>query len=53
MTETKITPMTNPVLWYAMYTTIKEDAPEILDQFLERTASRMELPVDYLIQEFL
>ena len=52
MTET-ITPINNPTIWYAMYDAIKEGAPEILDQFVEKTASDFELPVDYFIQEFL
>ena len=52
MTET-ITPINNPTIWYAMYDAIKEATPEILDQFVERTASDLELPCDYFIQEFL
>jgi hypothetical protein len=50
---TAITPMTNPTLWYSWYEIVKEDAPEVLDEFLENTAAKMELPVDYLMQEFL
>jgi len=50
---TAITPITNPKLWYSWYAIVKEDAPEVLDEFLENTASKMELPVDYLIYEFL
>jgi hypothetical protein len=50
---TAITPMTNPKLWYSWYEIVKEDAPEVLDEFLENTAAKMELPVDYLMQEFL
>jgi hypothetical protein len=40
-------------LWYAYYRIILEDAPEIADEYLEETAAKLELPVDYLIQEFL
>jgi hypothetical protein len=32
---------------------IQKDAPEILDYFIENTASQMELTVDYFIAEFL
>lgn len=49
----QITPDIEPVIWYTLYEIIHEDAPECLDQFIEETASKMELPVDYLIQEFL
>ena len=48
-----ITPETEPIIWYTLYEIIKEDAPELIDQFIETTAAEMELPVDYLIQEFL
>lgn len=48
-----ITPETEPMIWYTLYEVIKEDAPELIDQFIEDTAAKMELPVDYLIQEFL
>jgi hypothetical protein len=48
-----ITPKTEPIIWYTLYEVIKEDAPELIDQFIEDTAVQMELPVDYLIQEFL
>ena len=53
MTQVSITPINNPTIWYAMYDAIKEATPEILDQFVERTASDLELPVDYFMQEFL
>ena len=48
-----ITPETEPMIWYTLYEVIKEDEPELIDQFIEDTATTMELPVDYLIQEFL
>ena len=48
-----VTPATNPELWYAWYAIIQEDAPEILDEFIEGTASKMELTVDYFVGEFL
>ena len=50
---TPITPQTNPELWYSWYHVVKEDAPEVLDQFIENTAAKMELTVDYFTAEFL
>jgi len=52
-TRTPITPVTNPTLWYSWYSIIQEDAPEIADQFIENTAAKMELTVDYFVGEFL
>jgi hypothetical protein len=40
-------------LWYQYYSILQEDAPELLDEYIEDTASRLELPVDYFTQEFL
>jgi len=40
-------------LWYQYYHIIKEDAPELVDEYIEDTAARLELTVDYFIQEFL
>ena len=48
-----VTPQTNPELWYSWYAVVKEDAPEVLDEFLENTAAKMEITVDYLMDEFL
>ena len=48
-----VTPATNPELWYRYYEIVKQDAPEILDIFIENTAAKMELTVDYFVQEFL
>jgi len=48
-----VTPATNPELWYQWYAVLKEDAPEIVDQFVENTAAKMELTVDYFMGEFL
>lgn len=48
-----ITPANNPNLWYNWYEIIKEDAPELCDQFIENTAAKMELTVDYFTEEFL
>ena len=52
MTE-PITFTNNPTIWYEMYSVIKESAPEVMDQFIERTAESLELPVDYFTAEFL
>jgi len=40
-------------LWYQWYAIVKEDAPEIVDQFIENTAAKMEVTVDYFMNEFL
>ena len=40
-------------LWYQYYTIISEDAPDILDEYIESTAARLELTVDYFMEEFL
>lgn len=52
-TTYSVTPATNPVLWYQWYEIVKGDAPECLDTFIENTASKMEITVDYLMDEFL
>jgi hypothetical protein len=46
-------PETLTSLWYQYYHIIQQDAPELIDEYLESTAARLELPVDYLISEFL
>ena len=51
--DTMVTPVTNPELWYQWYEIVKEDAPTILDTFIENTAAKMEVTVDYLMEEFL
>ena len=40
-------------LWYQTLAVMQEESPELVDQFLESTASKMEVTVDYLIGEFL
>jgi len=50
--NTGITPTNNPLVWYAIYESIKESTPEILDQFIERSADRMGLSVDHFNAEF-
>jgi hypothetical protein len=47
--------MSSPLsdLWYSYYQIIQEDAPELIDEYLENTAARLELTVDYFTAEFL
>ena len=40
-------------LWYQTLAVMQEDAPELVDQFIENTAAKMEITVDYLMEEFL
>ena len=40
-------------LWYQTLAVMQEDAPELLDEFLENSAAKMEITVDYLMEEFL
>jgi len=49
----KVTPQTNPELWYSWYNVVKEDAPEVLDEFIENTAAKMEITVDVFLAEWI
>jgi len=40
-------------LWYQTLAVMQEDAPELVDEFIESTAAKMEVTVDYLYEEFL
>ena len=40
-------------LCYQTLAVMQEDAPELLDEFLENSAAKMEVTVDYLMEEFL
>ena len=40
-------------LWYNYYAIIQQDPPEILDEYIESTAAKLELTVDYFVAEFL
>ena len=40
-------------LWYQTLAVMQEESPELVDEFIESTAAKMEVTVDYLIQEFL
>lgn len=41
------------LLWYQYLAILKEDAPELIDEYLENTADKLELTVDYFTAEFL
>jgi hypothetical protein len=40
-------------LWYQYYRIIQEDAPELVDEYIENTAAKLEMTVDYFTAEFL
>ena len=40
-------------LWYQTLAVIQEDAPELMDEYIENTAAKMEVTVDYFMEEFL
>lgn len=40
-------------IWYEYYLILQEDAPELVNQYIEETAARLELTVDYFTAEFL
>jgi hypothetical protein len=40
-------------LWYSYYDILRSDAPELIDEYIENTASKLELTVDYFVAEFL
>ena len=40
-------------LCYNYYAIIQQDSPEILDEYIESTAAKLELTVDYFVAEFL
>ena len=40
-------------LWYQYYLILQEDAPELVDDYIENTAARLEMTVDYFTAEFL
>lgn len=41
------------LLWYQYLAVLREDAPELIDEYIENTAAKMELTVDYFTAEFL
>lgn len=40
-------------LWYQYLNILREDAPELIDEYIESTAAQLELTVDYFTAEFL
>jgi len=40
-------------IWYSYYQIIQEDAPELLDEYIEGTAAKYEVTCDYIIEEFI
>jgi hypothetical protein len=40
-------------LWYQYLNILQEDAPELVDEYLENTAAKLEMTVDYFTAEFL
>jgi hypothetical protein len=40
-------------MWYQYYHILQQDAPELVDEYIENTASKLELTVDYFTSEFL
>ena len=41
------------ILWYQYLHILKEDAPELVDEYIENTAAKLEMTVDYFISEFI
>lgn len=41
------------LLWYQYLAILKSDAPELVNEYIEDIAAKMELTVDYFIAEFL
>jgi hypothetical protein len=41
------------LLWYQYYRILQEDAPELIDEYIENTAAKLEMTVDYFTAEFL
>jgi hypothetical protein len=40
-------------LWYQYYYILQKDSPELIDEYIENTAAKLELTVDYFTAEFL
>jgi hypothetical protein len=41
------------LLWYQYLAILREDAPELVDEYIESTASKLKMTVDYFTAEFL
>lgn len=40
-------------LWYQYLKILQEDAPELVDEYIENTAAKLEMTVDYFTSEFI
>ena len=40
-------------MWYQYLHILQEDAPELVDEYIEQSAARLELTVDYFTAEFM
>ncbi len=40
-------------LWYQYLSILQEDAPELVDEYIENTAAKLEMTVDYFTSEFI
>lgn len=41
------------ILWYQYLAVLREDAPELIDEYIENTATKMGLSIEYFTAEFL
>lgn len=41
------------ILWYQYLAILREDAPELVEEYIENTATKLKLPVSYFTEEFL
>jgi len=47
-----MTQMPSP-LWYQYLEILREDAPELVDEYIEDTATKLKMTVDYFTSEFI
>jgi hypothetical protein len=40
-------------LWYQYLKILQQDAPELVDEYIENTAAKLEMTVDYFTSEFI
>lgn len=40
-------------MWYQYLHILQEDAPELVDEYIEQSAAKLELTVDYFTAEFI
>lgn len=41
------------LLWYQYLAILREDAPELIDEYIEETAAFYQVTCDYIIEEFI